>query len=129
MTYAKPLSSQDNLTGPVTRRNAAGRLIARDWYRHGLRDGVSLRWDDAGRLVMLCEYVAGKRHGRRLAWWPNGQPRFECHYRHGEPWGEARHWFEDGTLQFVSCVPLVPDQTRVMVTSMLPRVALEYGHT
>ena len=33
------------------------------------------------------------------------------------------------SLQFVGCVPLVPDQTRVMVTSMLPRVALEYGHT
>ncbi len=112
------------VTGRVTLRNAHGQVTLRERYQEGLRDGLSMRWDDAGKLQEVRMYEAGEKVGRHQGWWPNGKRRFDMQlvagsmegeallwhengrlarrmqYQHGQEQGPQRGWKEDGSVQF-----------------------------
>lgn len=78
-----------------------GRLMLREFYKDGKREGERKVWHDNGFLLVHEFYKNGELYGEGKRWYYNGQ--LQLHDVHGKE-GECRGWHDNGQLQFIEFV-------------------------
>lgn len=110
------------LHGPVTFYDEEGKIIARNWYVHGVQQGKSWYYYADGAIYSIERYIKGlmeglqcyyysngctktllnyrkgKLHGDVILYYPNGQKKRELHFVNGKREGTERMWGDSGVL-------------------------------
>ena len=75
------------------------KVVSRDNYLNGLKNGLSKRFFKTGELLEESFWKENKPEGIYRSYFQDGQPYLECKYSQGELNGAFKTWFPDGTLE------------------------------
>ncbi len=92
------VDAEGALNGPAREWYPNGVQRTSDHWKHGVKVGVWIVWDEAGRKREERSFVDGKLHGDETLWHANGKRRVMTTYRLGIRHGPVFQWDEFGEL-------------------------------
>ena len=112
--------SLGQLHGLVTFYNESGNQIKSEQYHQGLKEGISIAWNNQGQKIWQeffrggqrqshsdfydgkkiteIHYQQGKKHGPHTIWYANGQKKQLVNYLNDQKHGWLRQWRDNGLL-------------------------------
>lgn len=78
------------------------RLVADEYYRRGIKNGLSHRYYDTGEVMEECNWVNGKKEGAYRVFFKNGKPYMECKLKNNAWDGLFLVYYENGNYERVA---------------------------
>jgi antitoxin component YwqK of YwqJK toxin-antitoxin module len=85
------------VNGVVFDEHEGGQLLHESYYKNGMKNGLSRRWDVNGNLWYECNFKDGLRTGIEREW-QNGQVMNELNFINGAKHGLCRGWYRNNQL-------------------------------
>ena len=91
------LTFMNNLQhGPVCHYNDSGKVIGKENYVNGKKEGVSEWQSPEGKLLFTENYINGKLHGEKLEYHENGKVKKRYLFNNGEITGVPVEYWKNG---------------------------------